>query len=211
MSEQFSTIAKSANIGKDLVIEHPIQVGPRAEIHGGKVGKYLFVNIETVIYGNVEIGRYCTFARRCQIGGVEHPFHYLSSSFFRISQHWFPDDPVSQSAPRIKNSLAPGRKRSQKTSIGNDVWFGAGAIVLRGVNIADGAVIAAGSVVTKDVPPYAIVGGNPAKIIKYRFDDVIIEKLLKLRWWDLPMEKVAELPLNDIDTCINMMLGWANN
>lgn len=202
MSEKFSTIAKSANIGKDVVIEHPIQVGPRAEIHGGKVGRYLFVNIETVIYGNVEIGRFCTFARRCQIGGVEHPFHYLSSSFFRISNHWFPDDPVSQSASKIRNTLAPGRARGQKTKIGNDVWVGAGAIILRGVEIGDGAVIAAGSVVTKNVPAYAIVGGNPAKLIKYRFDHETIAELLKLKWWDLPMEKIVELPLNDVQACL---------
>ena len=72
--------------------------------------------------------------------------------------------------------------------IGNDVWIGANAIILQGVTIGDGAIIAAGAVVTKDVPPYAIVGGVPAKVIKYRFSDDVILKLLEIKWWDKPEE-----------------------
>ncbi len=76
--------------------------------------------------------------------------------------------------------------------IGNDVWIGANAIILPGVNIGDGAVIGAGTVVTKDVPPYAIVGGNPARVIKYRFDENTINTLLKIKWWDFPYQTIID-------------------
>lgn len=76
--------------------------------------------------------------------------------------------------------------------IGNDVWIAYGATILSGVRIGDGAVVGAQSVVTKDVPPYAIVAGNPAKIVKYRFSPEIIEKLLEIRWWDWPKEKMEK-------------------
>lgn len=80
--------------------------------------------------------------------------------------------------------------------IGNDVWVGRESIIMPGVKIGDGAIIAAYSVVTKDVEPYSVVGGNPARFIKKRFNDELIELLLEFKWWDLPPEKlVAVLPL----------------
>ena len=78
------------------------------------------------------------------------------------------------------------------TKIGNDVWIGRSAIVLSGVNIGNGAVIGAGSVVTKDVPDYAIVAGNPAKLIRYRFDEHTIQELQSLKWWAWPDEKIKQ-------------------
>ena len=191
-----------------MLVEHPIHIGPRVEIHGGRVGKYLYVNSDTVIFSGVEIGKFCSFARRCQVGGVEHPLHYLSSSFFRISKNWFPDDPITQNSKFIKNVPPKERTRSHQTIIGNDVWVGAGAIILRGIKIGDGACIAAGAVVTKDVPPYAIVGGNPAKIIKYSFSKEIISDLQLLKWWDFPMEKISILPFDDINGCVFLMKSW---
>ena len=77
-------------------------------------------------------------------------------------------------------------------SIGNDVWIAAGAHVLRGVKVSDGAVIAANAVVTKDVPPYAIVAGVPAKIVKYRFSDDQIKSLLDIKWWDFSEEQLIK-------------------
>jgi acetyltransferase-like isoleucine patch superfamily enzyme len=79
------------------------------------------------------------------------------------------------------------------TRIGNDVRIGQSALVLSGVTIGDGAVIAAGAVVSEDVPPYGVVGGNPAKLIRHRFDERTIERLLAARWWDWPDERILEV------------------
>jgi acetyltransferase-like isoleucine patch superfamily enzyme len=92
------------------------------------------------------------------------------------------------------------------TIVGSDVWTGFGSLILSGVTIGDGAIVAGGAVVTKDVPAYAIVGGNPAKVLRYRFDEAQREALLELRWWDWPEEKVREavplLAADDIDALI---------
>ena len=77
--------------------------------------------------------------------------------------------------------------------IGHDVFIGANVLIMGGIKIGSGAIVAAGAVVTKDVPPYAIVGGVPAKIIKYRFDNDIVDKLLKVKWWELKEEKLEEI------------------
>lgn len=85
------------------------------------------------------------------------------------------------------------------------MWFGANAIVLKGVNIGDGAVVGAGAVVTKDIPPYAIVAGNPARLIRMRFNEDIVAKLLELKWWSRELEVIESLPMNDIDECIKIL------
>jgi acetyltransferase-like isoleucine patch superfamily enzyme len=83
--------------------------------------------------------------------------------------------------------------------LGNDVWIGARSVVLDGVTVGDGAIVAAGAVVTGDVPPYAIVGGVPARIIRYRFEEAVIQELVAWRWWDLPMDQLAALAPGFID------------
>ena len=90
------------------------------------------------------------------------------------------------------NTPPPGYTCKGDTVVGNDVWIGTEALIMQGINIGDGAVIAARSVVTKDVPPYAIVGGNPAKLIRYRFSREEIEKLLLVKWWNWDIEKIRQ-------------------
>jgi len=92
---------------------------------------------------------------------------------------------------------------TKETNIGNDVWIGAKSIILNGVKIGNGVIIAAGSVVTKDIPSYTIVGGVPAKIIKKRFDDKIISELIKLEWWNLEPEKLSGINFDNINLAIN--------
>lgn len=158
-----SSIAKSANITDRVAVEHPIHAAPRSEFHSGSIGRYSFINIDTVIYEDVVVGRFTTFARGCQVSGAEHPFHHLSTSFFGVSTRWFPNDPVALTARKRRNQPPADRVRPSRTVIGNDVWVGAAAIILKGVRIGDGAVVAAGAVVTKDVAPYAVVGAIPRK------------------------------------------------
>ncbi len=199
-----STIAKTAGIRKDIEIEDPVHIGPGCVVMAESIGRYCFINQNTCIF-NAKIGRFVTFARNCQIGGVEHPIHHVTTSFFRISKNWFPDDPLAQSSEFIKNSRNPNRSRGNKTVIGNDVWFGAASIMLAGVKIGDGAVIAAGAVVTKDVPAYAVVAGNPARIVRRRFDENTIDRLLKTKWWDRNPELVATLPLDDVQMTLEIL------
>lgn len=118
-----------------------------------------------------EIGKYCAIAWNVTIGAPNHDMHRLAMAEL---------DYIFEGEE--KEHLTSFDTRS--CTIGNDVWVAAGAHVLRGVHVSDGAVIAANAVVTKDIPPYAIVAGVPGKIIGYRFSADVIEKLLQLKWWD---------------------------
>ncbi len=127
------------------------------------------------------IGKYCSIAAEVKfiMNGGNHPTNWLTTFPFPIFGHgWEAATPTSW----------PVRGDTQ---VGNDVWIGYGALVMPGVRIGDGAIVATGSVVTKDVPPYAIVGGNPAGILRHRFDEATIARLLSLRWWDWDTAKVA--------------------
>ena len=137
----------------------------------------------------IYIGNYCSLAVGLTIwtGGnhiwkdsiTTYPFGLIHKNIFNKF-----DDSLIQKA---KENRSNGN-----VIIGNDVWIGRGVTIMSGVNIGDGAIIATNSHLVKDVPPYAVVGGNPAKIIKYRFDEEKIKKLLKIKWWDWNPSKVND-------------------
>jgi acetyltransferase-like isoleucine patch superfamily enzyme len=141
---------------------------------GSKFSGQLFVDKGTTIgincnfNGDVSVGKYTQIGGYVGVYSSNHPTDHLSlytgGNFFG-------------------NSLSENTKKG-KVSIGSDVWIGHGAVILSNVKIGDGAVVGAGAVVTHDVAPYAIVGGVPAKLIKYRFTEEVIEKLLWLKWWE---------------------------
>ncbi|WP_346959997.1 class I SAM-dependent methyltransferase [uncultured Arthrobacter sp.] len=166
----------------------------RAELHGGSsLGRFGFLNVGTVVYGGVEIGRYFSCGRGAEIGVAPHPLTGLSTHGFTVNNAWFPGIEgyglAAGSAPRIPEKLA--------TRIGHDVWIGAQVVVMPGVTIHTGAVVAANAVVTKDVEPYEIVGGVPARHIGFRFTEDIRHRLLASEWWNLDHDVIQRLPYRD--------------
>ena len=147
------------------------------------LGKYSYVCYDCEIV-NTDIGAYCSISDHVFIGGAEHPMQWVSTS--PVFQN------VGHSGP-TKRFAMHNLPASKRTIIENDVWIAHGAIIQAGVKIGNGAVVGAGAIVTKDVPPYAIVAGSPAKIIKYRFDEMTIQGLLKTRWWNLPEEELESV------------------
>ena len=123
-----------------------------------------------------DVGPFCSFAPNCLVGSPGHPLEFVSThpAFF-LNDRRFGYDFIAESRDASEGV---------RTTIGPDVWLGAGAVVRRGVTIGEGAVIGAGAVVVKDVEPYAIVGGIPAKPIRYRFDEATREALSASRWWE---------------------------
>ncbi|BCS80373.1 CatB-related O-acetyltransferase [Anaerocellum diazotrophicum] len=159
-------VYKDVHIGKDVII-----------------GDYTYVNCGSVIESGI-IGKYCSIGPSVKIEISEHPYHLVSTHPFLYERKLkFISDSEIISKLEINKEVP---------IIGNDVWIGANAIILRGVKIGDGAVIGAGAVVTKDVEPYSIVGGVPARLIKWRFPPEIREKLLRINWWDWPEERIKE-------------------
>lgn len=131
-----------------------------------------------------KIGRYCSIANNTTLVCGTHPSHTWVSTH---PAFYSPDNSAhfSYTTQQLYVDYEYSDKNNELFAIiGNDVWVGCGAKIINGVSIGDGAIIAAGAVVTKDVPPYAIVGGTPAKIIRYRFEPEEIDYLLKLQWWN---------------------------
>ena len=132
----------------------------------------------------ISIGRYCSIAAGVAVMGADHPLEWASSSSFSYHPYEMGGMLAYMQDYRAKPfRLHPRGERPLKVEIGHDVWIGGRVMFKRGISIGTGAAIAAGSVVTRDVPPYAIVGGVPARIIRHRFGEELIERLLRSQWW----------------------------
>lgn len=193
-------ISKTALISENCHISKSARVYMKSRLNGVSLGDYSYIGKNCIIHGT-SIGKYCSISDCCVIGLPGHPTNLLSTSPIFTSP---------QNALREKWVDSKTYKTNVNVIIGNDVWVGYGVLIPNNIRICDGAIVAAGAVVTKDVPPYAIVGGVPARIIKYRFSEEKIERLLELKWWDKPEEEIkANLGLftsPDID--VDSLANW---
>ena len=189
--ESQNEISDEVMIGKDTFLEGitalgKITIGDRAKIYKSFLLGEISIGFHTSIWGPntdvmahihpVKIGKFCSIARNVSIQEANHKGKSLST--YNILRNVFQED--------VNNDLVS----KGPITIGNDVWIGAHAVILSGVNIGDGTIVAANAVVSKNVPAYSIVAGNPATVIKYRFDPEIIAGLKKIKWWDWPLEKI---------------------
>lgn len=178
---------RRSNISFLSYVDRSSKISPKARIHAfGKIRNSMIGDYTYVSHGasvnNTKIGKFCSIGCSFKSGLGMHPIDFVSTS------------PVFYS-----NNNALGfsfvndnfYKEYSNICIGNDVWIGADVMILDGVQIGDGAIVAAKSLVNKDVPPFAIVGGVPAKVLRYRFDEKTIKELLRLKWWNFPIEKLS--------------------
>lgn len=179
-----SVVASSADIDDSaLVLKSTVgavcQLFEDSILCYSEMGDMSYLSRQTSVFSS-KIGKYCSISWNVSIGPANHDYH-------RVSQH------AMLYAPRFgmieDTSQRLYKQYDKETIIGNDVWIGCNAVIMRGVHVGDGAVIGANAVISKDVPPYAIMGGANV-LLKMRFNDEIIQRLLQLKWWDYPISSV---------------------
>lgn len=165
------------------VIDKTSVVGTSCNVVNSEMNRYSYCgNNCQIVYA--EIGAFCSISDHVFIGGAEHPMGWVSMSpVFQNVRHSGP-------SKRFAKFNIP---KSKKTIIGNDVWIGHGVTIKQGVIIGNGAVLGSNALITKDIPPYAVVGGVPARLIKYRFSEDVINRLGEIKWWDLPDDRITEV------------------
>lgn len=180
LRNRYVYIDRGAHFNKESTFGGYNHVSRGAWVSSAKLGRYTYVGIDSYLW-NADIGSFCSIASKVRVEPVTHPTHgFISTSpvFFSV---------LKQCGKTFtKKQLFNEQKSINNRSciIGNDVWIGNSVQIVGGVSIGNGAIVAMGSVVTKDVPPYAIVAGVPAKVIRYRFDEKEIERLLDSEWWN---------------------------
>ena len=166
------------------------EVGARTKVAESSFGDYSYVvNDSDIIY--TAVGKFCSIAAHTRINPGNHPLDrvMLSHVSYRSSAYDLgPDDPGFFDW-----------RRSSPVTLGHDVWIGHGATVLPGLTIGTGAASGAGTIVTEDVPPYAVVVGNPGRVLRLRFPEPVVEALSRIRWWDWPHDRLRAA-MTDIRT-----------
>ena len=179
--------------------------------HGAFLDVGAFCNLSGGTINNVRFGRYCSVASGVVVGPHAHPTDWLTSSrtaYYPQVNGW--DDLV---APQAKGAIRAGKRpftaSCPVTEIGHDVWIGQGAFVKAGVKIGTGAIIGARATVLRDVPPYAIVVGTPGKVLRLRFPEAVVEKLLASEWWRYCIYDLFAAPFDDVERALGLIAEMA--
>lgn len=211
-----SALDNQLGIGR---IRIPMVFEPFVELRGGafdirRIDAFSYLGGRGSRYRHVgRIGRFCSLGPGIICGAPEHGYSAITSHTL-MSGHWsarwpemFDEFGIEQKQIALgKQSLiAATRKRSERIMIGNDVWIGDGCYISRGVTIGDGAVVAARATVVKDVPPYTIVGGTPARVIKPRFPQETVDRLLASQWWDYGLAILAGTEWTNVEKCLDVI------
>ncbi|WP_207654407.1 CatB-related O-acetyltransferase [Lacrimispora amygdalina] len=164
---------------QEAVVDKNAAICSGVKFYRGKLGKYSYIGNNSFVT-DTEIGNFTSISMNCYIGGTAHPTEWVSTS------------PVFHKWGNVmkKNFSRHEFEIFKRTIIGNDVWIGNRVMIKAGVSVGDGAVIGMGSIVTKDIGAYEIWAGNPAKMIRKRFDDEMISKLEEIKWWEWSDEKL---------------------
>lgn len=171
----FSGVSKGL---QNVSFEGKNAVPDRCNFSGSiKIGYSTTLGYNNFLHGDITIGKYCQIGADVAIHAKNHPTNYLSTYINKT----------------LFNGELKKLRQENKVTIGNDVWIGHNVIVVGNVTIGNGAILAAGSVVTKDVPPYTIVAGVPAKSIRKRFSDAVITEIEALQWWNLSEEELKKI------------------
>ncbi len=188
----FSALIINSKIDKNAVVRN------NCRIYRSSIGRFTYITRNSLIQ-NTDIGAFCSISENVNIGLPSHPIEMISTS------------PVFLSGTNYlkTNFYKHPHQDNHRTIIGNDVWIGADVKIKSGLTIGDGAVIGAGAVVTHDIPPYAVVGGIPAKIIKYRFDEDTIQFILSSQWWNLDETELRRCAhsFDSVENYIKIMNG----
>jgi acetyltransferase-like isoleucine patch superfamily enzyme len=183
----------------ELTLEHGVKLH-QVKIHSRalSIGAYTDIVSGSELHDVSSIGRYCSIAKNVTIGQdrKSHPLTWLTSHSGLVGLR------------QQLNGTAPHHDGARQTVIGHDVWIGMDVLILEGVTIGTGAVIGAQSLITKDVPPYAIVMGSPGQVKRYRFDQPTIDSLLASQWWNLTARQLADLPIEDPKALIEKLKGF---
>lgn len=196
-------LSSTCNIGVHSYFEGYNVIGNNTAFDG-YIGRGSYIGDSSIVIGKV--GRFCSIAGNVSVVTGRHPVSFVSTSpsFFSTRKQNLLSFVSESKFEEFKNA-----SENYPVIVGNDVWIGFGVTIIAGVTIGDGAVLLAGAVVTKDVPPYAIVGGVPAVIHSYRFDDGTIKELLRTAWWNKSMEWIYTNSDKFLD--INTFLEFVKN
>lgn len=184
------------HVSDSAIFEPPFIITKPLMGFSGRFGA--FSNCQSTVFGVGNIGRYCAIATDVHMGGPEHPWSWAAMGSFTYDPGYIWKPYLDSIGRRYRvHALPHDPKRHGRIEIGNDVWIGQGACIRRGIKIGDGAVIGAHAMVTKDVEPYAMVAGNPARVIRKRFSDQVIALLQASRWWDYEFPDFDGLPIEE--------------